>query len=216
MHYHRWQRHGDPMGGYTKLGTADVGYIGALHRVKAKRGAPAAYACTKCATAPAQVWAYVGPDNAARRVDPQGRNYSGDPADWSPMCRSCRALTSHTKRGCKVDSCGRPNFGQGLCTAHYKRLWRAGLLPPSVARKGSDGIAYETAHGRVRTLHGSASTHSCATCGGPACDWAYLHVGDDPDRITDERGRIYSVNIDRYAPMCAPCHRDYDALLRRP
>lgn len=219
LHYKRWYRHGDPLGGYTKLGTADVGYIGAQHRVRAARGKATEYRCGFCGE-PAQMWAYTGGDlvPADRRFDPKGRAYSGNPADYTALCRNCQAAEARASRlkgvGCKVQSCDRAHFGQGLCGMHYKRAWRAGLAP-KVATKGSREIAYETAHGRVKTLRGSASSHPCNLCADPAREWAYLHVGDDPDRITDERGRIYSLNIDRYAPMCAPCHRGYDALPRR-
>lgn len=212
MHYHRWQRHGDPLGGYVKMGTADVGYVGAHHRVVNVRGKAAGQGCVTCGGV-AEVWAYVGSDGPARRVDEHGRNYSADPADYAAMCRRCQSVEHRDRRlkgvGCMALSCDRPHFGQGLCSMHYKRAWKAGLAP-KIALRGSDAITYATAHSRVRALRGRASLHACSSCGMTAREWAYLHIGEDPDLIVDERGRTYSLNIERYTPMCAPCHRSYD------
>lgn len=218
MHYHRWQRHGDPLGGYTKQGTAYVGYGGAHHRLVKARGKASVHRCVTCGGT-GEVWAYIGSAGPARRVDEHGRNYSADPNDYASMCRRCQNA-EHRDRwlkgvGCIVQSCTRPHFGQGLCNAHYKRLWRRGDLSPKVALPGSRGIAYGTAHSRVKALRGRASLHACSSCGATAREWAYLHLGQDPDLVVDERGRTYSLNIQRYTPMCAPCHRNYD-VLRRP
>lgn len=94
-------------------------------------------------------------------------------------------------------------------------LWRRGQLPPKSALRGSREIGYGSAHGRVKALLGRASSYSCSSCSSVAREWAYLHVGDDPDLVVDDRGRAYSLNIDRYSPMCSPCHRAYDAQARR-
>lgn len=215
MHYHRWQRHGDSLGGYVNKGTVDVGYGGAHHRVEKARGKAAGKACATCGGI-AEVWAYVGLDGPTRRVDEHGRIYSAEPADYASMCRRCQIAEQIGRWakgvGCIVRSCDRPHAGQGLCNLHYKRLWRRGDIPPKVAVPGSRGIAYETAHARVKALRGRASAHTCSSCGAPAREWAYLHLGEDLDLVVDERGRTYSLNIARYTPMCAPCHRNYDSL----
>lgn len=39
-------------------------------------------------------------------------------------------------------------------------------------------------------------------------DWAYQHCSIE--EIRDERGRVYSENLDDYLPMCRSCHRALD------
>jgi hypothetical protein len=48
-------------------------------------------------------------------------------------------------------------------------------------------------------------------CGRPASDWAYDH--SDPDElVTTVRGALcrYSLDSDKYLPLCRPCHRRFD------
>jgi hypothetical protein len=78
-------------------------------------------------------------------------------------------------------------------------------------------VGYTAAHGRVKTLHGSASRHRCIDCAEPAEDWSYLH--DDPEELKDERGRPYSLHPAHYVPRCRRCHKRFDdthIALRRP
>jgi hypothetical protein len=67
--------------------------------------------------------------------------------------------------------------------------------------------SYPGAHGQVRRLRGPASAQHCA-CGQSARDWAY--TGDDPDERIDDAGLRFSLDPQRYAPMCRSCHRTAD------
>jgi hypothetical protein len=70
---------------------------------------------------------------------------------------------------------------------------------------------YEAAHVRVRTQRGSASEHACVRCGAPAQQW-----GLDPgapsgnlraDSHTQLAGRIFSINVEDYRPVCSSCNQ---------
>jgi rubredoxin len=70
---------------------------------------------------------------------------------------------------------------------------------------------YRAAHTRVQAARGHATAYRCEGCGGPAVDWAYRH--DDPAELVDVvngKPRHYSLDSDRYAPLCRPCHRRLD------
>ena len=71
-------------------------------------------------------------------------------------------------------------------------------------------IAYYSAHRRVWRVKGKAVEHACVRCGGQASEWAYKHDDPCPNEWTSPRGYKYSGDVDRYAPMCHPCHVDYD------
>lgn len=77
-------------------------------------------------------------------------------------------------------------------------------------------IGYRGAHMRVQAARGPASAYPCVgDCGRPAADWAYVH--DDPDElVTTVNGapRLYSLDSDRYRPMCRRCHRRFDTAQR--
>lgn len=93
--------------------------------------------------------------------------------------------------------------GSVSCGCH--RSETAGRL--SRARRRGD-IVYHSAHRRVIREKGSARHLKCVDCSGGAFDWSYDHT--DPDALTDERGRPYSVNPAHYSPRCRPCHRAFD------
>jgi hypothetical protein len=63
------------------------------------------------------------------------------------------------------------------------------------------------AHQRVMALHGKATDHPCADCGGLAAHWAYDHL--DPDELPSDDGP-YSTKVEHYRPMCVPCHKRFD------
>lgn len=86
-------------------------------------------------------------------------------------------------------------------------------------RTGADGsnwrgdtVGYAGAHGRVKTLRGSATDHACDRCGSPAHEWAY--DGTDPGPLF-EGVMAYSADPNRYRPMCRSCHKKMDAARRR-
>lgn len=68
---------------------------------------------------------------------------------------------------------------------------------------------YAGLHRRLERQRGHASEFSCDECGDPAQEWAYDH--SDPDEITDDPdGRPYSLDFERYRPLCVSCHRRSD------
>lgn len=85
----------------------------------------------------------------------------------------------------------------------------------SVERKGAGNPAYvgdkagvATAHDRIRAERGKASDHECVSCGRPARDWALRHGVEQTK--TARNGRVYSLNVADYMPMCRRCHVHYD------
>lgn len=120
------------------------------------------------------------------------------------------------KATCSIPGCGKKIVARGWCRAHYSRWWRWG--DPETVNETPRGsrsphwqgnqIDYPAAHKRVKKLYGLASGHRCRHCGRPAVDWAYDHA--DQNELTDERGYPYSVDPDRYMPLCEPCHKRFD------
>ena len=128
---------------------------------------------------------------------------------------------------CSVPNCGvSPCVGRGWCRKHYTRWQRTG--DPLVARprgtkpgqlcpnwKG-DEIGYEGAHIRVRKTRGRAADHQCRRCPNQAAEWAYDHQ-DPNERVEEYRGHTlaFSVNPQRYMPLCISCHRTFDNAMRK-
>ena len=124
---------------------------------------------------------------------------------------------------CSIESCSRPAkyANTGWCQTHYHRWWRNG--DPGVVRqergargtatvnwKGDD-ITYRTAHTRLTQAKGKASQQDCVRCGKQALHWAYDHTDPDEKIYESPRGPIaYSVDLDRYQPMCRGCHVKLD------
>lgn len=65
---------------------------------------------------------------------------------------------------------------------------------------------YRQVHKSLKQIIGFASDFMCV-CGSRALDWAYQHTGET---LYDDRGRPYSLDLRRYAPMCRPCHKILD------
>lgn len=133
-------------------------------------------------------------------------NLYGDPGPAEIEARNPGAV-------CKIDGCARPAEGRGWCNAHYLR-WRATgdpltpLLEHAPAWRG-DAVGYSGLHRRLRKARGRVSELVCVECGNPAQHWAYDHA--DPDEKFDaQRGLPFSTDLDRYQPMCQPCHRRFD------
>ena len=116
--------------------------------------------------------------------------------------------------------------GSKLCVLHRGRLRRNGevgpALPlvsqdPSTRRRGSDSPrwnpnpGYDAVHQRVRSSRGPASRQQCVNCGHQAAHWAYDH-GDGKELYERVNGSVtpYSLDIERYQPMCSPCHKRFD------
>jgi len=91
-----------------------------------------------------------------------------------------------------VEQCSRRAVARGRCLMHYKCWAKA---HPELIRRGRTGEhEYLAAHYNVRKAKGSASNYSCTGCGGAATDWTF----DQPTG--------FSMDPDRYEPMCRPCH----------
>lgn len=78
---------------------------------------------------------------------------------------------------------------------------------PRLHRREPDA-GYISAHGRIRRERGRAADRVCVDCGELAADWSYNH--DDPDALTDDEGRTYSLKPECYSPRCRSCHRTFD------
>ena len=108
---------------------------------------------------------------------------------------------------CHIENCQNVEEKYGLCHSHYGRWWR--YSDPYWADDG-----YYAAHKRVRLTKGQPTSHRCAGCGVKRADqWAYDHR--DPHSEVGANGLEFSVNIDRYVPLCISCHKRFDALVRR-
>jgi len=73
-------------------------------------------------------------------------------------------------------------------------------------------VTYETIHRRLWQTKGLARSFDCNKCGKPAHEWAY--DGTDPDELhsVSRHGypQTYSLDLERYNPMCRKCHRHGD------
>lgn len=75
-----------------------------------------------------------------------------------------------------------------------------------------EDVTYKSLHLRLRQQRGPAKRFACIGCGGPAAEWAFDHTGEQ--KISPE-GYLYSTDLERYQPMCVPCHRQADLERRR-
>jgi hypothetical protein len=93
---------------------------------------------------------------------------------------------------------------------HVARKTRHGaydvVLKPG---KKYDVLAYRSAHNTIVRARGKAREHQCGRCAWPAVHWAYDHT--DPAPVVDDRGRIYSLDPNRYVALCVACHGRFDA-----
>lgn len=144
---------------------------------------------------------------------------AGDPGStrlrrWGHTgCRVEGDLSEAVTIECSVEDCARPLLARTYCRLHYSR-WRKHGDPsaPKFTRRGKDVVCYASAHDRIRKARGSASGHACRECGGQAKEWAYLN--NDPEELRDDLNKRYSLDLDRYVPMCIPCHNTFDKLHR--
>lgn len=80
-------------------------------------------------------------------------------------------------------------------------------------------ISYHAMHHSIWRARGKASAHPCAAgCGRAAEHWAY--DGKDPDEVwgwsnqSRDRRQVrvrYSLKLERYQPLCRPCHTKLDS-----
>ena len=117
---------------------------------------------------------------------------------------------------CSVPDCARKAKAGGLCNSHYEQRRLTGRVGPIRKWSLTGQSRYTTAHVRIRKAKGPASAHPCVHCGVPAQQWAYDH--SDPDAQSEVRSDgsclIFSVDPDRYIPLCIRCHRAFDRSVR--
>jgi hypothetical protein len=117
-------------------------------------------------------------------------------------------------RTCSEPDCDRNLYCRGLCNPHYQSRRRSGALGKSYASgenhpQWTGGSAtYAAVHQRLRSVRGPAKTKKCGQCGAPAREWSYDH--SDPDQLVDDSCGPYSLDLARYRPLCARCHRNLD------
>ena len=73
-------------------------------------------------------------------------------------------------------------------------------------RPSAPARTYAAAMQRVRTVRGRAAGHQCAGCGAQAAQWQYDQTDPVPERDAI-RGVLFSLDPDRYRPMCRRCAR---------
>ncbi len=124
-------------------------------------------------------------------------------------------------KSCAFDGCDARATALSYCNKHYLRLRTHGdpahvSAPPSGAEHPSwsgEAATYDAMHGRVRAAKGSASNYECVRCTARARHWAYDH-SDPNERRELVRGGPrpvpYSLDVERYQPMCVPCHKRMD------
>lgn len=72
-------------------------------------------------------------------------------------------------------------------------------------------VSYETQHSRIRRRRDLATKHLCHGCGTESAEeWAYDQTDSD-ERYDAVSGNRFSMDVDRYHPMCRLCHRSFDA-----
>ena len=90
-------------------------------------------------------------------------------------------------------------------TSDVYRAWDTDPDQPRV-------VGYRAAHMRLLAARGRATSYPCmGDWGRPAAEWAYDN--SDPDELVatvNGAPRRYSLDSDRYQPMCRPCHRHFD------
>ena len=125
-----------------------------------------------------------------------------------------RPLRAYGKnRVCSFDGCNEPHHGKGLCEGHHHQLRSSVQLRPLGPRTD---VGYQSAHRRIWRTLGPARDHTCMSCDKVAAQWAY--IGGCPDERTQVRGKsaiAYSLDPDRYVPMCSSCHRRHDLDMRK-
>lgn len=114
---------------------------------------------------------------------------------------------------CSVGGCERVVHGRGYCPLHYQQwknngdplINRRNLRGPASYVWRGDDVKYFAVHRRLRVLRGSAKKFTCAHCGLlPARHWAYDH--QDPNERHSEDGWPFSLDPERYTPLCSSCH----------
>lgn len=98
MHWQRWKRHGDPLGGVWHQRPGG-GYQAAHWRVRQIKGKASAYPCAHC-DAPGAEWAYDHADPDEQFGHDHGRMvpFSTDPDHYISLCVPCHRRLDAPKR----------------------------------------------------------------------------------------------------------------------
>lgn len=114
------------------------------------------------------------------------------------MPRPLTRLSDYTGMGLAMEATRRRSLGPrpGLFTGERSSNW------------SGDNASYNAVHRRITARRGRAAEHTCRHCGGAAKHWAYDHT--DPDERHDTDCGPYSLDVDRYLPLCVACHRIFD------
>lgn len=132
-------------------------------------------------------------------------------------CQTDLPLSAYRRNRSRPDSYCR------TCRREYELQWRRarGIGPrsakaakaPKTPKPRTYSTTYRAVHKQVQRTRGRASAHTCAHCTSTAAEWAYDHTDPAPLVGTTARGRTvqYSINPDRYLPLCKPCHARLDA-----
>lgn len=113
-------------------------------------------------------------------------------------------------------------YTTGECRNHYLAKRANGDYEKRVGKERNynwlkDGeLNYSAIHLRLAKYRGSAKDYHCISCGSPALHWAYQHNCQN-EQIDDTNGRKlpYSPNLEKYEPMCVPCHKKLDLTIRQ-
>lgn len=118
-----------------------------------------------------------------------------------------RLLVAERPTTCTVEGCEKPKRGS-YCRMHGARLERNGdplALNPKL--RGTTAT-YRVAHTWVSQDRGKASGYECVHCDGQAKQWAYDH--EDHAELVSPDGYRYSLDVNRYIPLCVSCHLAFD------
>ena len=92
-----------------------IGYHAAHKGLQRARGKASSHLCAACGQ-PATDWALT--TAGVVLLDPQGRTYSTDPADYTALCRACHAGVDLGRDVCRR---GHPLTGDNLVQSHPRK-----------------------------------------------------------------------------------------------
>ena len=106
----------------------------------------------------------------------------------------------------------RCDCGAATVSRHWSLL--NGLASSCAAgfHQHAESVGYVSAHKRIRSARGVARDYSCIDCGGAAQQWSYDYT--DPNVLFARPGGHYSLDVSRYDPRCALCHKRFDIAAR--
>ncbi len=91
-------------------------------------------------------------------------------------------------------------------------LWQGKRVSCGCILSRGKELGYGQMHKRIRKERGPAANQVCTDCGKPAAHWAYDHTDPNPSVGLAAKGIEvqYSLDIDRYDPLCRSCHAKRD------